>query len=294
MEKENQKIYDSMRAAIMIGDRDSLKKLLSEGADPNMSSDSGWSIMHAAAIYNDDCIDMLIAAGADPCKADDNGWTILHQAVTGCIKPCVKILLPFYIKEGKIDIKDKYGRTPLHCSAFNGRKETFDMLLDAGADIECEDNTGKTALHLAVENNSTEIALNLIEAGADIEHKNRQGDTPFYVSICRNSSRCTSALIQSGADVFAAARYGDKWNCLHRAAEHGKTGLMRKLIKAGVDLEETDLKGRAPLDILKEKYPERHKKYAKGIYKLFEKTRNARLKKEDRRKVTDTGFEFDI
>lgn len=292
MEKGNQKIYDSMQTAIMIGDRDNLKKLLSEGADPNISSDSGWSVIHTAAIYKPECLKLLIDAGADPLKADNFGCTVLHQAVTGVAEDCVKTLIPFYIKAGKLNIIDNYGQTPVHYAAWYGWPKILDIIIKAGADIGIEENNGKTALHLAVEKDHSRCAVSLLEAGADIEHRNRQGETPLYVSIRMNKSRCTSLLMDSGANVCVSSPY--KWNCLHRAAEHGKTGLMRKLIKAGVDLEETDLKGQAPLDILKEKYPERHKKYAKGIYKLFEKTRNARIKKEDRRKVTDTGYEFDI
>ena len=292
MEKKDRKIYDSMRDAIMIGDCDWLAKLLLKGADPNMSSDTGWSVMHTAAIYKPECLKLLIAAGADPLKADNFGCTVLHQAVTGVAEDCVKTLIPFYINAGKLNITDNYGQTPVHYAAWYGWPKILDIIIKAGADIGIEENSGRTPLHLAVEKDHSGCAVSLLEAGADIEHRNRQGETPLYVSIRMNKSRCTSLLMDSGANVCVSSPYG--WNCLHEAAYHGRTGLMRRLIKAGADLEGTYSTGQMPLDILKEKYPVKHRKYAQGISELFVKIRNARLKKEDMRKTSNTGYEFDI
>ena len=48
---------------------------------------------------------------------------------------------------------NKYGETPLHYTAKNGKLETLKYLVERGADINMADKSGDKAQHFAAENN---------------------------------------------------------------------------------------------------------------------------------------------
>ncbi|XP_023311719.1 uncharacterized protein LOC108913549 [Anoplophora glabripennis] len=55
------------------------------------------------------------------------------------------------VQEGGINIRDGFGRTPLHYAASKGHYETVKFLVEQGAKIDSIDSEGRTALHLAAE-----------------------------------------------------------------------------------------------------------------------------------------------
>ncbi|MDA0597412.1 MAG: ankyrin repeat domain-containing protein [Chloroflexi bacterium] len=67
-----------------------------------------------------------------------------------------------------MEVRDEYGRTPLHLAALGNSPDIARLLIDSGADIEGKDNGGGTALHFAARNNSLDVATLLIDSGADI------------------------------------------------------------------------------------------------------------------------------
>ena len=68
-------------------------------------------------------------------------------------------------------LKTKNGCTPLHYAANNNSKETAEILISNGADINAKDEDEATPLHYAANNNSKETAEILISNGADINAK---------------------------------------------------------------------------------------------------------------------------
>ena len=57
------------------------------------------------------------------------------------------IVVEFLLKEGSDkEVKDGYGRTPLHWAAKEGHTEIVKLLLDAGADKEVKDKLSATPL----------------------------------------------------------------------------------------------------------------------------------------------------
>ena len=59
---------------------------------------------------------------------------------------CFEILLQ---AGAEIDVQSAIGRTPLHMTAIHGRFTYSNSLLDAGASVKTKDNNGNTALHFA-------------------------------------------------------------------------------------------------------------------------------------------------
>ena len=62
----------------------------------------------------------------------------------------------------------KRKKNTLRIAAYNNCKETAELLISHGANINEKDNNGETALHIAVYFNRKEIAELLISHGANI------------------------------------------------------------------------------------------------------------------------------
>lgn len=63
------------------------------------------------------------------------GSTVLHGAAIGNSKNNIELLNRLLSeKDIEIDIKDKFGFTPLHCAAINSNLEAIEILIQAGAD----------------------------------------------------------------------------------------------------------------------------------------------------------------
>ncbi len=61
--------------------------------------------------------------------------------------------------------RDSAGKTPLHITAAQGRKDVAELLLANGADVNAKDNAGATPLHYAVANGRSDVAQLLSEHG---------------------------------------------------------------------------------------------------------------------------------
>lgn len=78
------------------------------------------------------------------------------------------------------------GMTPLMFTSgmFYPDTEAFDILLEAGADINIRDKYGNTAIILAANNRLGDCykVERLLEAGANINDENNKGETPYSVA----------------------------------------------------------------------------------------------------------------
>lgn len=75
------------------------------------------------------------------------------------------------------------------------------------------------------------------------------GTTALHLAVWRNHLGLVEALLAAGADPDVPdAESG--WTALHRALHFGALRIARALLAAGASLEQTDWRGRAPLDLL--------------------------------------------
>ena len=71
------------------------------------------------------------------------------------------------------------GACPLSTAALFGQVEAAQVLIEAGADINCRGDDGATPLHVAAFFCRTEIVKLLVDKGADRTIKNSYGSTPL-------------------------------------------------------------------------------------------------------------------
>ncbi|CAF1008766.1 unnamed protein product [Rotaria sp. Silwood1] len=196
---------------------DVVKLLLKRGADSNAVTKLGSTpFLLASEICDLDIIEACIEAGADldfaPSGSDaDNlnitGQTALFMATLKDRVDVVKVLIE---KGAQVNVKNRYGVSPLLLCAESGNRELVQALVKAGADVNitpqgelAEENflAGQTPLFGAAKKGHVEICEYLIENGANVNAITMTGATPLYTATEEGHLDVVILLIRYGADV---------------------------------------------------------------------------------------------
>ena len=195
---------DSMIKAVKFDDVSAVRKLLSQGVDPNLVDNTGTPLLVIAAreksdkvgalladnpnidlekldpagenammlaALNDDLnfVNMLIAKDAEVNK---KGWTPLHYAATNGHDDMVKVLLDH---SAYIDSGSPNGTTPLMMAARGGHLSTVKLLLDEGADLRVKNQLGLTAVDFAKQYHEKDVAEGLAARLAAMQNQGAAG-----------------------------------------------------------------------------------------------------------------------
>ena len=89
-----------------------------------------------------------------------------------------------------------------------GDSEKAKEMLNRGADINVRNKYGDTPLHLAIKKEHLDTATLLINRGADINAPGAFDDTPLHVSIYKGQKGLSDLLLEKGANESLLNRYG--------------------------------------------------------------------------------------
>jgi ankyrin repeat protein len=238
---------DDLLEAIEKGDVPRVKGILAsrQVTDLNQPSDRGWTpLLLAISKADTDSISALLDAGADVNAREINTWhTPLSRAVGayyGGVPQVVSLLLSRGANTDSAPINAH--EAPLLAAAEKGLETITLMLLSKGANIEIEDDWGKTAVHLAAEKGHAGVIRILSEHGADM---NKLGALALGKAIANHSREAFDTLLECAADPAAPLRDGQ--TLLMVAAKAGETGVMEKLVAAGIDIDAADEEGKTAL-----------------------------------------------
>lgn len=230
-----------------VEDYEKIKALIAQGADCNLRSKNGTTVLMIAASLNDEVTcKMLIDAGADVNAQDIDGNTALWWiARWGSAKIC-KLLIAH---KADVNVCTKYSDTPLRLAAGCKNIEVLKLLINAGADVNAQDSNGNTALHLAAgyhKNHNKfhgnpeyemkrELTCRLLcEAGANPNIKNKaHSQTPLIIATRQGLFPICKLLIKHGADVNIRRLHDAP---LHFAAADGNIELCKLFINSNADL----------------------------------------------------------
>ena len=236
---------------LFIADHDNpevLRTLLANGVDPNHFppfDDSGLLHPLAYATGNKlfNSVPVLLEFGSDPNTAMHNGNTPLHLCMTS--KPSIPTIKHLLNAGADPNSITKSGNSPLSVAARKTRNpQTITQLLDAGADITHSDNLGDTPLILASRSQSdSRIVRLLLEHGAKVNTTNNKGETAL--TVCSNAYSA-AALINAGAEIHHQSFNGT--TVLISAAYKAKnTDHVQLLIDLGADVNASNMHGRTAL-----------------------------------------------
>lgn len=227
----HQKIDDDLTHAAYQGDLDTVNALLAQGANVNHKSQtraastrSFWGLTPLTAAAGPGCygarrenrletVQALLSAGASVELKDRFGFTPLMRASESKNVAVTKTLLA---AGASVHQMAPNGISALTISSYHGPTEQLQALLDAGADPNSGANEAdRRPLTLAVYQNlsSPEISTAkihaLCDAGADINHQDNEGYTALHHAASDKAQEPTKALLAHGADTTLVNRKGE-------------------------------------------------------------------------------------
>ncbi|MDJ0512937.1 MAG: quinoprotein dehydrogenase-associated putative ABC transporter substrate-binding protein [Methyloceanibacter sp.] len=204
---------EELHNALLSGDGDRIKFLVSKGADVNKSNLQGWTPLTAAARQRrNQTIDLLIELGADPNKPDGNGQTPLTAALMRDHVPSIETL----VKQGAdTEVPGAQDFRPLALALADKKYEAAKALMNGGADVSIASGAqnltplmvvaaqigpAEGAMFVPGSVRPTDIAKALIESGADIDAQAENGMTALMIAAANNSAPMIGLLMAAGAN----------------------------------------------------------------------------------------------
>ncbi|XP_076234971.1 nuclear factor NF-kappa-B family member relish isoform X2 [Calliopsis andreniformis] len=153
--------------------------------------------------------------------------------------------------------RSTYGDTALHAALRYGQRDIVKyILMLISNDKNCkmlvngQNSSGKTPLHYAVLQNQPEITKALLMLGGDPNRSDEHGFSPLHAAVrIPEAGACVDALLaEQITDIEAHNDAG--WTALHLAAEAGSYDAVCSLVRAGANVNNTDMSyGRTALHI---------------------------------------------
>ena len=266
--------------AVLSGSTNHVAALLRYHADQSVMYENGADHFTPLALALDEGhLDVALVIGRANLQARTNSASLAaYQGASGPLRTLLAAA-PTAVSE-----RDELGFTPLHWAAVEGRRDSVELLLVAGADPMAADKVGyhplewaahaghldlvqllvtKTAgqeqggkclnlpLALAVKKGNLDLAQFLLSAGADANAEysiGRYHSTPLQTAVLDQSSSMVELLLSHGADVPpTAAREG---TLLHLwVYGSGAPRIADLLLSRHIDVNAKDGQGETPLHL---------------------------------------------
>ncbi len=189
-----------------------------------------------------------VQAQVPPSSSEMSRYEGLLAAVAqGDIKR-IKALIE---KGREVDIRDRYGRTPLHVAAYTGQHEAMHALVNSGADPNAMENDRYDIVTIAAVANDVSTLGVALSLGASAKNTTSPYDgTALIAAAHLGHVEVVQILIEAGAPLDHINNLG--WTALIESIVLGNGGLrhilvLKSLVKAGADINLTDRSGQTPL-----------------------------------------------
>jgi len=193
---------------------------------------------------------LLLVSHSEPLTVDTKGEE--DKTASLPFAATARLLLD---KGANLEVRDKYGATPLLYAAGYGETAVVKLFLDRGAKVDFANPNGRTALIAAACNcpivdmpDTADSVRLLLENGADIEAKDKQGETALMAAAGWGRTWIVKILLDSGAQL--EARNNEGYTALLISAEGGTyptADAVQALLARGADIEARNNQGETSL-----------------------------------------------
>ena len=248
-----------LMTAVLLGDRDAVRRLVAGGADVNARNDAGATAL-MWAVDDPDIARLLVDRGADVnARSDDARTPLIIAAGRHGSAAVVKLLLDHGADASATAPGQGDKTSPLLEASLAGDADTLRLLLDAGAALKpagfvalafalhadcraCVDllapKLDRTAISLASlvlippVDDGTKIGA-LLDRGADVNTEDGDGRSVLMRLAASDVAppAVVRRLLAGGANVSAPGKHGE--TALAYATQRGATPIVDLLVKAG-------------------------------------------------------------
>ncbi len=143
-----------------------MQSLLDHGTDVNAVDLHLYTPLRYAVVWkhHESILEVLLRNGADMEMRSGSGFTVLHLAANMELKDLLLLLLNY---GAEVDAKHLYGNVALHFAAEQDNADIVHILLERGASIEARTFKGATALCLAAQRGADPTVNLLLEHGTN-------------------------------------------------------------------------------------------------------------------------------
>ena len=226
--------------AVEKGDKSTVRDLLGQNVDVNLSQADGTTALAWAVHRNDmETAELLIGAGANVNAVNEYGVSPLSLACTNRSAALIGKLLE---AGANPNAAQWTGETPVMTCSRTGSVDGVKALLDRGASANAkESQKGQTALMWAVGEKHDEVARILIDRGADVQARSKSGFTALMFAAQQGDLEAARMLLAAGADVNAATP--ENGTALVVASASGNEDVAIFLAENGADPNAKDADG---------------------------------------------------
>lgn len=196
--------------------------LVEAGADVTVKSDSGKTALDFA--WSDEAIrKLLFDAGSAPehrekARANPNDCDTFVEAASAGDLATVRAMLA---AGASVDARNTEGYTALQQAAWFGRGDVFDLLHEAGADLNVTDAGGAGLLIFAAAGGDRATVEKLLKLGFKVDSADQKKLTPLMAAAEKGRQEIVQLLLAAGADVHARGTFRGKKQTAAQIAEHG-------------------------------------------------------------------------
>lgn len=180
-------LLEDLRMAVINGNLDLVAKYVPGFIDVDFKFRNDWTVLTFAALgAQEKVIEYLVSLAG--CNV--NQWK-------GSFHPMIAVVCAEVTASDPTPLDEMENRI-IRC---------LEVLIKAGASVNCQDSFGMRPLAFAIKNNQLQVSSFLLSKGAEVDAQDQNGDTALHIAASRGNGPAVSLLIQSGANVQLRNRF---------------------------------------------------------------------------------------